>query len=272
MNDKSIGVFDSGLGGLTTVKELQNLMPNEDIIYFGDTGRVPYGSRSKETIIKYAMQDVSFLLSLGVKIIIAACGTVSSVAKDIGSSLDVPFVGVVKPTSVAACKATKNGKIGVIGTTATINSNSYKNEINVINDSIKVFTKYCPLFVPLVENGFISRNDPILKLAVERYLESLLQEGIDTLILGCTHYPIIRDAISDYLGEGVSIVDAGRETAMYASEILKDMRLTNSQSEPGNTTFYVSDNISGFSKTAQLFLGKNVTKDINRIYIENYGL
>ena len=272
MNDKSIGIFDSGLGGLTTVKELSNIMPNEDVIYFGDTGRVPYGSRSRETIIKYAMQDVSFLMSLGVKVIVAACGTVSSVANDIGSSLDVPFIGVVKPTSLAACKVTKNGRIGVIGTTATINSNSYKNEVNRIDNSIEVFTKDCPLFVPLVESGFILKDDPILKLTVERYLEGLLKKGIDTLILGCTHYPIIRDAISEYLGDDVSIVDSGRETALYASEILKDMHLTNSQCRSGNTSFYVSDSIKGFSKTAQLFLGKNVTKDINRIYIENYGL
>ncbi len=272
MNDKSIGVFDSGLGGLTTVKELLSIMPRENIIYFGDTGRVPYGSRSKETIIKYAMQDVSFLMSLGVKIIIAACGTVSSVAKDIGSSLDIPFIGVVKPTSLSACEMTKRGKIGVIGTTATINSNSYKNEINRIDNSIEVFTKDCPLFVPLVESGFISKDDPILKLTVERYLEGLLKEGIDTLILGCTHYPIIRDAISEYLGQDVSIVDSGRETALYASKILKNMGLTSSRYESGNTSFYVSDSIKGFSETAQLFLGKNITKDINRIYIENYGL
>lgn len=271
IKNKSIGVFDSGLGGLTAVKELLNILPNEDIIYFGDTGRVPYGSRSQETIVKYALQDVAFLTSLGVKMIIAACGTVSSVAKDIGDSLSIPFVGVVNPTSIAACKATKNGKIGVIGTTATIKSNSYKNEINKINNDLQVFAKDCPLFVSLVEGGFISKDDPILKLTVERYLEDLLVSGVDTLILGCTHYPLIRDAISTYLGNGVSIIDSGRETALLASKILRNIGLTNFKNKKGNVSFYVSDSTEGFSKTAQLFLGKNITKNVKRVYIENYG-
>lgn len=271
MKDKSIGVFDSGLGGLTAVKELSDILPNEDIIYFGDTGRVPYGSRSRETIVKYALQDVAFLTSLGVKMIIAACGTVSSVAKDIGNSLSIPFVSVVEPTSMAACKATRNGKIGVIGTTATIKSNSYKNEINKINNNLQVFVKDCPLFVPLVEGGFISKDDPILKLTVERYLEDLLVSGVDTLILGCTHYPLIKEAISAYLGSGVSIIDSGKETALFASKVLKRTELTNSKSSDGNISFYVSDSTEGFSKTAQLFLGKNITKNVKRVYIENYG-
>lgn len=271
MKDKSIGVFDSGLGGLTAVKELSDILPNEDIIYFGDTGRVPYGSRSRETIVKYALQDVAFLTSLGVKMIIAACGTVSSVAKDIGNSLSIPFVSVVEPTSMAACKATRNGKIGVIGTTATIKSNSYKNEINKINNNLQVFVKDCPLFVPLVEGGFISKDDPILKLTVERYLEDLLVSGVDTLILGCTHYPLIKEAISAYLGSGVTIVDSGKETALFASKVLKRTELTNSKSSDGNISFYVSDSTEGFSKTAQLFLGKNITKNVKRVYIENYG-
>lgn len=271
MKDKSIGVFDSGLGGLTAVKELSDILPNEDIIYFGDTGRVPYGSRSRETIVKYALQDVAFLTSLGVKMIIAACGTVSSVAKDIGNSLSIPFVSVVEPTSMAACKATRNGKIGVIGTTATIKSNSYKNEINKINNNLQVFVKDCPLFVPLVEGGFISKDDPILKLTVERYLEDLLVSGVDTLILGCTHYPLIKEAISAYLGSGVSIIDSGKETALFASKVLKRTELTNSKSSNGNISFYVSDSTEGFSKTAQLFLGKNITKNVKRVYIENYG-
>lgn len=271
MKDKSIGVFDSGLGGLTAVKELSDILPNEDIIYFGDTGRVPYGSRSRETIVKYALQDVAFLTSLGVKMIIAACGTVSSVAKDIGNSLSIPFVSVVEPTSMAACKSTRNGKIGVIGTTATIKSNSYKNEINKINNNLQVFVKDCPLFVPLVEGGFISKDDPILKLTVERYLEDLLVSGVDTLILGCTHYPLIKEAISAYLGSGVSIIDSGKETALFASKVLKRTELTNSKSSNGNISFYVSDSTEGFSKTAQLFLGKNITKNVKRVYIENYG-
>lgn len=269
---KPIGVFDSGLGGLTAVKELSKILPKENIVYFGDIGRVPYGSKSRETIIKYALQDVSFLMSLGVKIIIVACGTVSSVAMDINSSLGVPFIGVVKPTCISAAKITKNGKIGVIGTTATINSNSYKNEIKKINSDIEIFSKDCPLFVPLVENGFISKDDPILKLTVERYLEDLTKNNIDTLILGCTHYPIIKDAICDYLGSKVSIVDAGKEVALYSSKILKNKNIDSDNLKNGNISFYVSDSTEEFSKTARVFLGKSVSKNISRVYIENYGL
>ena len=206
MSSAPIGVFDSGLGGLSAVKEFLQVLPNENIVYFGDTGRVPYGNRSNDTIKKYALQDAEFLLKHNVKMVVAACGTVSSVAKDLGDKLPVPFTGVVAPTAFAAAQKTKNGRIGVIGTSATINSHSYKLRLEKLNPDFKVYEQDCPLFVPLVENGFICRDDQIVRLVVRRYLSELLETGVDTLILGCTHYPLFKDAVSEFMGDGNSIL------------------------------------------------------------------
>ena len=183
----AIGVFDSGLGGLSAVKEFLHVLPNEKIIYFGDTGRVPYGNRSRETISKYALQDANFLLKHNVKTVVAACGTVSSVAGDmLEEKLSVPYTGVVNPTAFIADQKTKNGKIGIIGTAATISSHSYKLRLEKLNPKYKVYEQACPLFVPLVENGFICRDDQIVRLVIRRYLSELKETGVDTLILGCT--------------------------------------------------------------------------------------
>lgn len=272
MSEQSIGVFDSGLGGLTAVKELIKVLPQENIIYFGDTARVPYGNRSEETIKKYADQDAGFLLSKGVKLIIAACGTVSSVATELKDTLPVPFTGVVVPTATAAVNATRNGKIGIIGTSATINSGSYKKEILRQNDQITVFQQDCPLFVSLVETGFISPDDEIVKLAVERYLSGMKRDGIDTLILGCTHFPIIAKAISDYLGRNVRLIDSGRETALYAANILGNEGLLNNSSKIGSCSYYVSDTVESFRHTAEIFLGKSVDDEVKHINIEQVAL
>lgn len=222
MSSKPIGVFDSGLGGLTAVKELLHVLPHEDIVYFGDTGRVPYGNRSRETIIKYAEQDAGFLLSKGVKLLIAACGTVSSVASELGGRFRVPFTGVVAPTAAAAAAATKNGNIGVIGTTATIRSGSYKRALQKLSANIRVFQQDCPLFVPLVENNFLSPEDPVVTTIAARYLSWLKENGVDTIILGCTHYPMLKAAISKVMDNRVTLVDSGRETALYAARLLQD--------------------------------------------------
>ncbi len=270
MFNKPIGVFDSGLGGLTAVKELMKILPNEDIVYFGDTSRVPYGNRSKNTIIKYAKQDISFLLSTGVKIIIAACGTVSSVLTNTENFLNIPFTGVVKPTSICAVNSTKNKRIGVIGTTATIKSHSYRDEISKIDSSIKIFEQDCPLFVPLVENGFIDKNDPITNLVVERYLKPMIESKIDTLILGCTHYPIIKDIISKVIGKNIKLIDPGFETALYCANYLKEFKMLNDKNEPGKCSFYVSDDTDDFSKIAEIFLGENIQRNVNKVNIENY--
>ena len=268
MSEYAIGIFDSGLGGLTAVKEMIKVLPHEDIIYFGDTARVPYGNKSRSTIIRYAQQDAGFLLSKGVKMIIAACGTVSSVATGLKDELPVPFTGVVIPTARAAAAATKSGKIGVIGTSATVNSNSYKNEILRISPDCRVMQQDCPLFVSLVENSFISPEDPVVRLVVERYLSSMKEAGIDTLILGCTHFPIIARAISDYLGDNVTLIDSGRETALYAAKLLKENNLLNTSSEPGACRYYVSDTVEDFRRTADIFLEKSVGNEVSHINLE----
>lgn len=268
MTDNAIGIFDSGLGGLTAVKELIKVLPHENIIYFGDTARVPYGTRSRKTIIKYARQDAYFLLSRGVKMIIAACGTVSSVAGGLKDELPVPFTGVVVPTAEAAVKATRTGRIGVIGTSATVNSGSYKNEILRLNRDITVFQQDCPLFVSLVENSFISPDDEIVRLVVERYLKKLKNEGIDTLILGCTHFPIISQAIANYLGDGVSLIDSGRETALWAAKLLQEKRLLNTSEEAGACRYYVSDTVEDFRRVAEIFLNHSVGNEVSHINLE----
>ncbi len=267
MKARPIGIFDSGLGGLSAVRELIKILPNEDIVYFGDTGRVPYGNRSNETIEKYAKQDIKFLLSMEVKMIIAACGTVSSVYGDKADKIGVPFTGVVKPTCYSAVKATKNGKIGVIGTSATIKSGSYKKEIAKLNPDIEVIQKDCPLFVPLVENGFIEADNEITCLAVKHYLERLKDAGVDTVILGCTHYPLIKAAIGKFVGEDVKLIDSGRETAKYAGSCLKELNLLNDKTCCGRYSFNVSDSTQGFSEIAGLFLGSGIDYDLKQINI-----
>lgn len=270
MNTSAIGVFDSGLGGLTAVKEILQVLPHENVIYFGDTGRVPYGNRSDNTIKKYALQDANFLLKHNVKIIIAACGTVSSVAGDLSGVLNTPYTGVVSPTSKAAANATKNGKIGVIGTCATIKSHSYKKELLEINSDFQIFEKDCPLFVPLVENGFISKDNIIVQSIVYKYLKPIRDEGIDTLILGCTHYPILKEAIADVMGDDVKLIDAGRETALYVADYLKENNLLNSSQLQGSCEFYVSDKPADFEKIAGIFLGQDISDKVTQINIEEY--
>lgn len=264
---RPIGVFDSGLGGLSAVRELIKILPNEDIVYFGDTGRVPYGNRSNETIEKYAKQDIKFLLSMKVKMIIAACGTVSSVYGDKADKIGVPFTGVVKPTCHSAVKATRNGKIGVIGTSATIKSGSYKKEIAKINPNIEVIQRDCPLFVPLVENGFIEPDNEITCLVVKHYLAMLKNAGVDTIILGCTHYPLIKATIGEFVGKNVKLIDSGRETAKYAVSCLEKLNLLNDKAYSGNYSFNVSDSTQGFSEIAGLFLGNGIDYDLKQINI-----
>lgn len=267
----AIGVFDSGLGGLSAVKEFLHILPNEKIIYFGDTGRVPYGNRSRDTITKYAFQDANFLIKNNVKMVVAACGTVSSVAGGrLEQALAVPYTGVVNPTAFIAAQKTKNGKIGVIGTAATIGSHSYKLRLEKLCPDYKVYEQSCPLFVPLVENGFICRDDQIVRLVIKRYLSELKESGIDTLILGCTHYPLLREAISDFMGVGVTLVDSGYETAVYSAKILKEQNLLNDDATHKNPEFYVSDTPDGFENIAGLFLGRDMEHTVTQIDIEQY--
>ncbi|MGN0621527.1 MAG: glutamate racemase [Porcipelethomonas sp.] len=268
MNNDAIGVFDSGMGGLTAVKELNRLLPNENIIYLGDTARVPYGSRSRETVLRYAEQDVEFLRKHKIKMIIAACGTVSSVVGTKPFVEDMPFTGVILPAAQAACAATKNGRIGVIGTPATIKSGSYAKAVKSINPHASVIGNACPLFVHLVENGYTDRNNKITRLAAEEYLGPIKAENVDTLILGCTHYPVIKDIISDVMGENVNLISSGMEAAKYAQSCLLEEDLLSDRTENGKNIFYVSDSTELFRENAENFFGHPVEGEVFRCCLE----
>ncbi len=269
MNNCAIGVFDSGLGGLTCVKELNRLIPNENIIYFGDTARIPYGTRSRQTILEYADQDIGFIKKHSVKLIIAACGTVSSVlGSDKSRAGEIPFTGVLLPAAKAACSVTENGRIGVIGTPATINSGAYEKAIKELRPDVSVFGNPCPLFVPLVEYGFTDKNDPITRLAVEKYLSPIKAEGVDVLILGCTHYPIIKDAIAEYMGDGVKLISPSGEAAKYAHALLAEKELLSDRSEKGKNVYYTSDSIELFEENAHAFLGDTIGGEVHKVGID----
>ena len=265
MSDKRpIGVFDSGLGGLCAVKELRRLLPKEDIIYFGDTGRVPYGSKSPQTIIKYARQDAEFLYKHNVKLILAACGTVSTVAlDDIKNDFDVTMFGVVDDAVAAAAKATKNGNVAIIGTNATVESGVFEKKL--LAAGIKsVISCACPLFVQLVECGFTNRDNEITKGVCKTYLSQIKESGADTLILGCTHFPIIADIISDFL-PGVTLIDPAKETAAHVANHLSKNGMTSD--EGGGTEYYVSDDGTSFSASAGVFLGNGEKIKANLVNI-----
>jgi glutamate racemase len=268
LDTRPIGVFDSGLGGLTAVKELQRLLPGEDIVYFGDTGRVPYGTRNRETIEKFAMQDIRFLQTFDVKAIIIACGTVSSVAFDkVAATLTIPIIGVVEPAAGAAVNATENGFIGVLGTSAAIGSGAYEKVIHSISPKARIKSRACPLFVPLVENGYFLRGNKIAELAAHEYLDEFKGCGVDTLILGCTHYPLLRGVIEDILPD-VKIIDAGSETAKAAIPILEQNGLLSDRG--GNTRFFVSDCTDDFERLAGIFLEHPVMGHVEKVEIEKY--
>ena len=262
-----IGIFDSGLGGLTAVKEMLTLSPSEELIYFGDTGRVPYGNRSSATITKYACQDAAFLMSKKVDAIVVACGTVSTTSIDhLKATLSIPVIGVVEPSAEAAVKATKNAKIAVIGTAATIRSGAYERAIKELLPDAEVITQACPLFVPLVENGFIQESCEITRLTVEHYLSGIRDSGADTLILGCTHYPIIAGIISKVL-PNVTLINSGAEAAKKALDVLGKKE---NSSVNGSVSYYVSDDPTMFISNASLFLGKEIIGTVEKININEY--
>ncbi len=247
-----IGVFDSGVGGLTVVREIMRQIPDERIVYFGDTARVPYGSKSKETVTRYSRQIVRFLKKQNVKAIVAACNTASAYALDeIEHELDIPVLGVVKPGARAAMHVTENGRIGVIGTEATVGSQIYTRYIKQYNENVTILEKACPLFVPLVEEGLL--NDPVTDEIAMRYLSSLIDSGIDTLILGCTHYPLIRSTVGRVMGTGVTLVNPAYETAHELRELLEREHMLN-DFRPGlgdnQYQFFVSDAAEKFIRFA----------------------
>ncbi|MBQ7045998.1 MAG: glutamate racemase [Clostridia bacterium] len=259
-DNRPIGVFDSGLGGLTVMKELIKLLPNEDIVYFGDTGRVPYGTRSSATIEKYALQDQKLLLKHDVKLIVAACGTVSSVAKNAARQSTVPYFGVVEHAARQAAKVTKNQKIGVIGTAATIKSGAHEDHIKEILPNATVIAQCCSLFVPLVEEGWVSKDNLAVYDTAKRYLEPIKQAGVDTLILGCTHYPLLKDVIASIMGEDVTLINMGEATALAVAEYIKSNSLSTAK-QTADYRFMVTDKTASFTKTASMLMGQNVESE-----------
>ncbi len=268
-NKKAIGVFDSGLGGLTVLKELKKLLPNEDFVYFGDTGRVPYGTKSVETILKYAKEDQAFLMSKDVKIIVAACGTVSSLSLENKPTHNLPFFEMITPAVNMAADMTKTGNIGVIGTNATVKSEAHKNMLKEYDADFKVTSVACPLFVPLVENGVVSADDEIVKNVIKRHLEPIKQAGCDTLILGCTHYPILKDAIQNYL-QNTILINPGVALAKRVKEYLEQNNLLNQ--EGGKISYFVSDRPYSFKKQIEVLLNKEDVAWVEEIDIENWGV
>jgi glutamate racemase len=267
MNNAPIGVFDSGVGGLTCVKELTKLLPHEDIVYLGDTARVPYGTRSKETIARYTAQDMEFLRGHDVKMILVACGTASSVimsSPEFSGKTEPVYSGVVIPAAHAACAATKNGKIGVIATGATIRSGSYGKVIRSIDPSAKVVGKACPMFVPLVENGYVGLDCQPTRFFAEEYLECMKREQVDTLILGCTHYPHLADVISDIMGEGVKLISSSAELARYAVKTLTFADELAEREETGSQKLYCTDSAELFAENVERFLGESFAGTVEK--------
>lgn len=245
MDKRPIGVFDSGIGGLTVLTEIIEQLPGEDIVYFGDTARVPYGTRSKETIIKYFFQSVRFLMSKDIKALVVGCNTASALALEEAKEVfDIPFIGVVKPGAKAAVRLTKNKTIGVIGTEGTINSMAYQREIRKTLPDAEIVGIPCPLFVPIVEEGW--QDSDVGYLTAKKYLGELLEHKIDSLILGCTHYPALRYTIGKVLGEGVTLVNPAFESAKALNELLTDNKMLTDKFEGGKLTFYVSDDPNKF--------------------------
>lgn len=271
MDTRPIGVFDTGFGGLTAVRELARLMPEEDLVYFGDTSRVPYGNRSRDVIIKYARQDMAFLRTFSPKAIVIACGTVSTTALDVlQAEDDTPYFGVVEPAVRASAHVTRNGKVGLIGTKASIRSGAYERALGRLRPGVKVTARACPLLVPLVENGRFQPGDVVPETVVSEYLAPVKAAGVDTLILGCTHYPLMKPIIGAYMGPGVTLVDVGEQCARSVKRQLELDGLRNQRPGAGRRRYYVSDSTEDFSTLASVFLGEDVRGGVEQIDITAY--
>lgn len=260
MNSKPIGIFDSGVGGLTVLKAVHEQLPHEDVIYLGDTARVPYGTKSPTTVERYAVEDAAFLVEKGVKMIVVACNTASALAANaLRQTFTLPILGVIGPGARAAARVTHNRRIGVIGTEATIASGAYERRIREAcaevgnNDQVELFSQACPLFVPLVEEG--ETDSPIARAVAEKYLAPLRAQQIDTLVLGCTHYPLLKPLLAETMGAGVTLVDSAEAAAREVAELLDEQSLRNEQTRRGTNRFYVTDAAQRFHRIAERFLG-----------------
>lgn len=255
--DKPIGIFDSGIGGLTVLKEVIKCLPNEDIVYFGDTARVPYGTKSPHTVIKFSIENILFLLRFKVKLIVIACNTSSSYSLPVlRRDFKVPIIGVISPGAEEAAKATRCGRIGIIGTSATIQSGAYESKIKNINPRLKVFSQPCPLFVPLVEEGWL--DDEVTYEIAGRYLKPLKDKKIDTLILGCTHYPLLKGVIKEIAGKGIVLIDSAKQVARYVKEVVCRENLLSRSKKKAGYRFYVNDEPKKFAVSGERFLGRKI--------------
>lgn len=267
MDNRPIGVFDSGIGGLTVAKEIIKTLPNESIIYLGDTARVPYGTRSKEVITRFALEMVNFLLKKNVKFLVVACNTISAVAYvTIKKMSPVPVLGVLKPAVSQAAKTSRSGKIGVIGTIGTIRSDAYGELLRKFRADAEVTSSACPLFVPLAEEGF--NNHLVTEIISEEYLKDIKNAGVDTIILGCTHYPLLIDSIKAVIGTGVNLVDSSLPTATMLKERLKDANLLSNNQNPTHE-FYVTDAPGRVHQVAGRFFGEALNGKLQKISLED---
>jgi len=266
MDDRPIGVFDSGIGGLTVLKEITEQLPGEDIVYFGDTARIPYGTRSKETVIKYVLQSFRFLMTKDIKAIVIACNTASALAmEEAQKEFDIPIIGVIEPGAKAAVSMTRNSKIGVIGTEGTINSQSYQRKIRKMLPSAEIIGVACPLFVPIVEEGW--ENSDVAYMTAKKYLLELKEHNIDSLVLGCTHYPVLRYTIDKVLEGKVTLVNPAYETAKAVKALLKENNLLSSKLDGGVQRFFVSDDPEKFKRIGGNILRTEIVS-IEKVDIE----
>src|SRR5271157_1721975 len=255
-NQHSIGIFDSGIGGLTVLKEVSSLLPGENIIYLGDTARVPYGTRSPETVMRYSFECTEFLLKQNIKLLVVACNTVSAISlQEICKRVSIPVIGVIGPGARAAVRATKNKKIGIIGTETTIKSSAYSKAIKAMAHDIDIYGVACPLFVPLVEEGWT--EGVIARLVVERYLTVVKDNGADTLLLGCTHYPLLKEVIQEAMG-AISLVDSAIETALAVEQLLVKREMLALNEEAGTRRFFVTDSPEKFISVGERFLKRKI--------------
>ena len=265
---KPIGIFDSGVGGLTVVKEILRQLPGENIVYFGDTARVPYGIKSDNLVTKFSLQNVRFLSTFDIKLLVVACNTASAVSLDtLRQEFSFPIIGVIEPGARAALRGSKNKRVGIIGTEATIASGSYEKLILRADSSALTFSQACPLFVPLVEEGWTKGE--ITSSVVKKYLEPLKRQSVDTLILGCTHYPLLKPLLEREMGEGVTLIDSAEEVVVEVGEVLEDKRLRRLDEESPFRKYYVSDIPTRFVKIGRKFLGENISP-VEQVEIEKY--
>lgn len=255
--NKAIGIFDSGIGGLTVLKAVEEALPRENLTYLGDTARVPYGNKSRETITRYSVENTQFLMKGGVKAVVVACNTASALAlSELQKQFSIPIIGVIEPGAAAAVAATRSGEVGIIGTEATIASSSYTKAIQVLNPKIKSWGLACPLFVPLAEEGWI--QDEVTEAVARKYLAPFLKTPIDTLILGCTHYPILKKMISKVMGEKVTLVDSAEQTAFALKKLLEENNLRRNESSPRHETLFVTDSPARFKEVGRNFLNRSL--------------